>query len=187
MLLAHFISAIALLTAVQAYEITAQSSSLPVIQINGNKFFNSDTGEQFFLKGIAYQPSKAIDEDGIFETNYIDPLAETSICLRDLPYLKKLHVNTVRVYSIDPSKNHDDCMQAFSDAGIYVLLDLSEPELSISRESPTWDVALFQRYKDVIDSMHKYDNVFGFFAGNEVTNDKTNTDASPFVKASFNS
>ncbi|CAH02187.1 1,3-beta-glucanosyltransferase [Kluyveromyces lactis] len=165
------------------------NSDLPTIQIAGNKFFNSKTGEQFFLKGIAYQPSRSLDEltadDTVYDTTYIDPLADTSICLRDLPYLTKLHVNTVRVYSVDPTKDHDECMNAFAEAGIYVLLDLSEPDVSISRDSPSWDVQTFQRYKDVVDSMSKYDNILGYFAGNEVTNDKTNTDASPFVKASI--
>lgn len=30
------------------------SLQLPTIEIEGNKFFNSETGEQFFMKGIAY-------------------------------------------------------------------------------------------------------------------------------------
>ncbi|CDO92266.1 unnamed protein product [Kluyveromyces dobzhanskii CBS 2104] len=169
--------------------VTNLDSDLSTIEISGNKFFDSKTGEQFYLKGIAYQPSRiseeVTDDSPVYDTSYIDPLADESICLRDLPYLTKLNINTVRVYSIDPTKNHDICMQKFADAGIYVLLDLSEPDVSISRDFPTWDVQIFQRYKDVVDCMSKYNNVLGYFAGNEVTNDKTNTDASPFVKASI--
>lgn len=159
------------------------------IEIVGNKFFDSRTGEQFFMKGIAYQPSRSMDElesaIDTHETKYIDPLADPKICLRDIPYLKELNINTIRVYSVDPSKSHDECMEAFADAGIYLLLDLAEPDVSIARDSPTWDINIWRRYKDVVNAMHKYPNVLGFFAGNEVTNDRTNTDASPFVKAAI--
>ena len=172
-----------------AKTIENNSTYLPVVEIVGNKFFDSVTGEQFFMKGIAYQPSRSIEmlESTIdtFETKYIDPLADPNICLRDIPYLKKLNINTIRVYAIDPTKSHDICMEAFQDAGIYILLDLAEPDTSIARDSPTWDVNIWKRYVDVIDSMHGYSNMLGLFAGNEVTNDKSNTDASPFVKAAI--
>ncbi|SMN22639.1 similar to Saccharomyces cerevisiae YLR343W GAS2 1,3-beta-glucanosyltransferase, involved with Gas4p in spore wall assembly [Maudiozyma saulgeensis] len=161
----------------------------PTIEIQGSKFFNSSDGKQFFLKGIAYQPQRTTEEldntDEIFDTNYIDPLAEPTICLRDLPYLQELGINTIRVYSIDPDKDHDECMHSLMKAGIYVILDLAEPETSIVRDNPTWDVTLFERYKAVIDTMSQYNNVLGYFAGNEVTNDKYTTAASPFVKAAI--
>ncbi|EJT42043.1 GAS2-like protein [Saccharomyces kudriavzevii IFO 1802] len=161
----------------------------PVIEISGNKFFNSHNGEQFFIKGIAYQLQRSEEEltnaNGAFETNYIDALADPKICLRDIPYLKRLGVNTLRVYAIDPTKSHDICMEALSTEGIYVLLDLSEPDVSINREKPSWDVNIFERYKSVIDSMSSFPNLLGYFAGNEVTNDHTNTFASPFVKAAI--
>ncbi|SCU90645.1 LANO_0D09472g1_1 [Lachancea nothofagi CBS 11611] len=169
---------------------TVKASDLPPIEAVGSKFFNTDTGEQFFIKGIAYQPSYSMSDLESFkvlssDTKYIDPLASPNICLRDIPHLAKLGVNTIRVYAIDPAQSHDVCMEALMESGIYVLLDLSEPDASISRDSPSWDVNVYQRYKDVVDAMHQYSNVLGFFAGNEVTNDITNTDASTFVKASI--
>ncbi|CCF56072.1 hypothetical protein KAFR_0A06370 [Kazachstania africana CBS 2517] len=168
---------------------SVSDATCPEIEIYGGKFFNSKTGEQFFMKGIAYQPQRTLEDleegAGIFETKYVDPLADTSLCLRDIPYLRKLDVNTIRVYSVDPTKNHDVCMEELKKAGIYVILDLSEPDLSITRDHPEWDVDLLNRYKSVVDAMHSYSNVLGFFAGNEVTNDDTNTDASPFVKAAI--
>lgn len=163
------------------------SADLPPIEVFGNKFFNSETGEQFFMKGIAYQPSTGESPDYISSMSgkkYIDPMANPNICLRDLPYLVKLGVNTVRVYSVDPTSNHDECMNVFAQNGIYVLFDLSEPDISISREAPGWDVTIFDRYKSVVDSVGPYANTLGFFAGNEVTTDKTNTLAASFVKAS---
>ena len=44
---------------------------------------------------------------------------------------------------------------------------------------------IFQRYASVVDIFAPYDNVLGFFAGNEVTNNNTNTPASAFVKAAI--
>ncbi|AHY78698.1 AQG_2a_G0038560.mRNA.1.CDS.1 [Saccharomyces cerevisiae] len=161
----------------------------PAIKIVGNKFFDSENGEQFFIKGIAYQLQRSEEElsnaNGAFERSYIDALADPKICLRDIPFLKMLGVNTLRVYAIDPTKSHDICMEALSAEGMYVLLDLSEPDISINRENPSWDVHIFERYKSVIDAMSSFPNLLGYFAGNEVTNDHTNTFASPFVKAAI--
>lgn len=167
---------------------TLRSGELAPIEVVGNKFFDSVTGEQFFLKGIAYQPSRATNDviaslyDG---STIIDPMADPRLCMRDLPYLKGLGVNTVRVYSVDTDKDHDACFKAYREAGIYVLADMSEPSFSVDRTNPIWDTNLLNRYKNVVDRLSKYDNVLGFFAGNEVTNDRTNTDASPFVKSSI--
>lgn len=35
-----------------------------------------------------------------------------------------LGANTIRVYHVDPTGNHDACMTAFGDVGIYLFLDL---------------------------------------------------------------
>lgn len=74
-------------------------------------------------------------------------------------------------------------MKQLQDAGIYVVADLSEPGTSIVTDDPKWDDLLYARYTSVIDLMAKYPNTLGFFAGNEVSNNKTNTPASAFVKA----
>lgn len=74
-------------------------------------------------------------------------------------------------------------MKLLQDAGIYVVADLGEPQVSINRETPLWNTKLFDRYKSVVDELSKYPNVIGYFAGNEVTNDKNNTAASAYVKA----
>lgn len=54
-------------------------------------------------------------------TDFIDPLADGPACQRDLPYLQQLGVNTLRVYSVNASLNHDTCMKTFSGAGIYIM------------------------------------------------------------------
>ncbi|KAJ4324902.1 hypothetical protein N0V94_000956 [Neodidymelliopsis sp. IMI 364377] len=155
------------------------------IVIKGSKFFYKSNGTQFFMKGVAYQQeinsnTTSTDTDDL---NITDPLADSTACKRDITYLKKLNTNTIRVYAIDPKKDHKDCMNALADAGIYVVADLSEPGNSINRDDAEWTTTLYSRYTSVIDELMKYDNTLGFFAGNEVSNQPNNTLASAFVKA----
>ncbi|KAG5518070.1 hypothetical protein PMAC_003256 [Pneumocystis sp. 'macacae'] len=131
--------------------------------------------------GVAYQQPLPHGYNGY----YIDPLANPRTCARDLKFFKELGINTIRVYTIDPNLDHSHCMNLLAKNGIYVLLDLSEPRTSIISINPSWDVSLFSRYSQVIDSMHHYPNLIGFFAGNEVILDTTNTHAAAFVKAAI--
>lgn len=62
--------------------------------------------------GIAYQ----LTDD--------DPLVNTQQCQRDAGLMHTLGANAIRVYHVDPSADHSGCMQAFSDAGIYLFVDM---------------------------------------------------------------
>jgi hypothetical protein len=130
-------------------------------------------------------PTGGISGNGTssLDNHYTDPLTDPAGCRRDIPLLQQLQTNTIRVYAINPDQDHSQCMQMLQDAGIYVLADLGQPSLSINRDSPAWDQQLYARYTSVIDSLQNYTNVLGFFAGNEVSNNATNTNASAFVKA----
>ncbi|ODV60110.1 1,3-beta-glucanosyltransferase GAS1 [Ascoidea rubescens DSM 1968] len=154
-------------------------AELPEISIYGNKFFYPN-GSQFLMKGIAYQADTANITTG---QTIIDPLADVDVCKRDIPYLEELGTNVIRVYAVNTTLDHDECMSLLDEAGIYVIADLSEPGVSVDRSNPSWNIELFERYKAVVDQLSGYSNVLGYFAGNEVTNDNTNTDASAFVKA----
>ena len=117
------------------------------------------------------------------DSTYRDPLASPEACERDVPLLQELQTNTIRVYALDPEQDHTRCMELLTNAGIYVIADLSEPSTSINRDSPRWDTTLYNRYTSVVDVMSQYTNTIGFFAGNEVSNEMSNTNASAFVKA----
>lgn len=180
--ISSFITAATFLLTTSLSGASAADSSVPEIVIKGNKFFYSNNGTQFFMKGIAYQQELA---NATADTTFSDPLADGAACQRDLPYLLGLQTNVLRVYAVNTSQNHDECINLFAENGIYIVADLSEPGLSINRDSPSWTIDLYDRYTSVIDQLQGYSNVLGFFAGNEVTNNNTNTDASPFVKAAI--
>jgi hypothetical protein len=57
----------------------------------------------------------------IDRSSFVDPLSSSANCTRDIPYLEQLGVNAVRVYSVNASLNHDECMQMLDAAGIYVM------------------------------------------------------------------
>lgn len=162
------------------FNVLVKAEDLPAIEIKGNKFFFSNNGSQFYIRGVAYQADSANTTDG---STISDPLADYSTCSRDIPYLQELNTNVIRVYALNITEDHTECMEALNDAGIYLIADLAIPDESINRDDPEWTVDLFQRYKDVVDDFHNYTNVLGFFAGNEVSNEWNNTAASAFVKA----
>ncbi|PGH04386.1 hypothetical protein GX51_03545 [Blastomyces parvus] len=161
---------------------SALAADLDPIVIKGSKFFYKSNGTEFFMRGVAYQ--QEISSNGTTNKNgYKDPLANVAACKRDIPLLQELQTNIIRVYAVDPEADHTECMEMLQNAGIYVIADLSEPHTSINRDDPKWDIELYQRYTAVVDELAPYSNVMGFFAGNEVSNNKSNTDASAFVKA----
>ena len=115
--------------------------------------------------------------------SYTDPLADATACARDVPIMKELRTNVIRTYAINASADHSACMKLLSEAGIYLISDLSDPSQSIDRSDPTWETSLYTRYTSVIDELSQYNNTIGFFAGNEVSNTVATSDASAFVKA----
>ncbi|KAL1410950.1 1,3-beta-glucanosyltransferase [Vanrija albida] len=168
------------------------AAALPQITRSG-KYLYDPSGTRFYIKGVAYQPqgnlavsTEANEANGGFPepSDFVDPLSSSTNCTRDIPHLKDLGVNAVRVYSVNASLNHDDCMKALDDAGIYVLLDVSLPlNGSIDRSSPSWTTNLLNEYTRTINVFNKYPNILAYNIGNEVINTVNNSNAAPFVKA----
>ncbi|KAK4166115.1 Glucanosyltransferase-domain-containing protein [Cladorrhinum sp. PSN259] len=147
----------------------AATAVAPVTAL-GNKFFTPD-GKQFFVKGIAYQ----LTED--------DPLMDTEQCTRDVELMKTLGTNTIRVYHVDPKADHTECMKVLDSAGIYALIDLDTFDSYIEANNPSWTQRHHDRYAEVMDAFVSYNNVLGFFVGNEIITTNNQSAAAPFIKA----
>ncbi|KAI2467544.1 glycoside hydrolase family 72 protein [Annulohypoxylon bovei var. microspora] len=157
-------------------ELPKRADSLPTVTASGNAFWAGS--DRFYIRGIDYQPGGSSANS--------DPLVDTDTCKRDIAKFKELGVNTVRVYSVDNSADHKDCMQALNDAGIYLVLDVNNPQYSINRDkpAPSYNDVYLQSIFATIDEFAKYDNTLAFFSGNEVINDKPESvKAAPYVKA----
>lgn len=154
------------------------AAALPTIEVKGNAFFISGTNTRFYMKGLDYQPGGS--------SKLFDPLSSPDTCKRDIAYFKQLGVNTVRIYSIDNTGDHDECMKMLDDAGIYLILDTNIPRASIARDSGancSYNTMYLNEVFASVKLMSKYNNTLGFFAANEVINDETTTPAATVVKA----
>jgi hypothetical protein len=151
------------------------SSSLPAVTVEGNAFFQGTS--RFYIRGVDYQPGGS--------SQLVDPIADSTTCTRDIAEFTKLGINTVRVYTVDNTANHDVCMDALAAAGIYLVLDVNTPLYSLNRASPSasYNAVYLQNIFATIDAFAGYTNTLAFFSGNEVINDDTTTSAAPYVKA----
>nr|POE63018.1 1,3-beta-glucanosyltransferase gel3 [Quercus suber] len=148
------------------------TNAIATIEAKGAKLFTSD-GNQFFIKGIAYQ----LTND--------DPLANGAQCQQDVALMKTIGTNAIRVYHVDPTADHDACMSALADAGIYTWIDLDTFSTYIIGTDPYWTKGQYDAYSAVMDAFAGYDNVAGFFVGNEVLNAGAQSPAAPYVKAAI--
>ncbi|KAG9256408.1 glycoside hydrolase family 72 protein [Emericellopsis atlantica] len=150
--------------------LAATTSAIDPIEVKGNKFFRKD-GSQFFLKGVSYQLRPE------------DPLIDTDQCRRDAELMQKLGTNALRVYHVDDDADHDGCMKAFADAGIYLLIGLDTFDTYITPSNQCWSTRQYKRFAKVMDAFEGYDNVLAFFVGNENIAAKEDSPGAPFLKA----
>ncbi|RQM06265.1 hypothetical protein DH86_00001057 [Scytalidium sp. 3C] len=154
---------------VTASTLFSLASALPNISVKGSKLFAN--GQQFYIKGFAYQGTPQ------------DPLVDGNQCQTDADAMKTFGTNSIRVYHVDPTANHDECMSIFDKAGIYVWLDLDTFTTQIEQTGPTWNQEQFYAFATVMDVFASYDNLAGFWIGNEVITTNTGSPAAPYIKA----
>jgi 1,3-beta-glucanosyltransferase GAS1 len=100
--------------------------------------------------------------------------------MRDISYLTQLSTNVIRVSYIDPQQDHTDCMAALLIAGIYVLVDLPSVEHDGTYD---WNLDIYNSCTQIIDAVAGHNNVLGFFAGNSIVANVSESPGAAFVKA----
>ncbi|KAJ5783257.1 hypothetical protein N7457_005031 [Penicillium paradoxum] len=162
--------------------LASTAAALTPLEVSGKDFVDSKTKDRFQIIGVDYQPGGS---SGF--TSKLDPLSDPDICLRDAALMQRLGINTIRVYNLEPSLNHDECASIFNAAGIYMILDVSNPLQGgyLDRAAPwtTYSAIYYKQVFGVIEGFKNYDNLLGFFAGNEVINEEAHYLAPKYVRA----
>jgi 1,3-beta-glucanosyltransferase GAS1 len=114
----------------------------------GSKFFYSNNGSQFLVRGIHYGDyfSRSDSDTGAF-------------CSRDVKYFRRLGINTLFIADAAPESLKNECMEAFQNAGLYVVFECCAQVRYHS--AVIWDHAYYKAYKNLIDSASKFPNVLG--------------------------
>ncbi|KAF9399034.1 hypothetical protein BGX21_006893 [Mortierella sp. AD011] len=138
------------------------AQALSTITIKCTKFFDSVTKDQFFIKGVVHRPYQPRSISG-----NIDPLA-------------KPDDSSWRI-RVDPSQNHDECMQSLENSSINLLLDLVSSICSIVRNNTEYDINIWNNVRRTVDASEGCSNILGLFVSNEATNDNKTTVACDYV------
>lgn len=178
-----FTFSLTLLVFISSHLGTLVQGFIDPIEIKGKQFVRAVGREPFYIKGVDYQPggSSAV-------THERDPLSNSNECARDIVLFQELGINTIRIYSINPDLDHDKCMSMLALAGIYVILDVNSPlqNQHLNRYEPwtTYNPEYLEHIFKVLEHFSSYNNTLGFFAGNEVVNDRRSAQVSPpYIKA----
>ncbi|KAL8675812.1 MAG: hypothetical protein Q9186_007583 [Xanthomendoza sp. 1 TL-2023] len=161
------------------------SVAVPNIKVQGADYVNNVTTDRFQIIGVAYQPGGSA---GFIAGSGIDPLSNGTLCLRDAALMQRLGINTIRVYNLDPSLNHDLCASIFNAVGIYMLLDVNSPlpneSLNPGDLTSSYNSAYLNRIFAAVEAFKNFPNTLGFFGGNEVMQQPgTETNVPPYVRA----
>jgi 1,3-beta-glucanosyltransferase GAS5 len=159
-------------TAQQTYSPSCSPYAMP-LDIKGKKFFKALDGNYVPIKGIDYYPRPNAGNYTTSNSNDFYSEDFRYIWERDVAFFKQLNVNAVRIYAVDPSKNHDAFMCALKEAGIYVIVGLAADclDCAVTGDSAPacYPEHLLERGEYIVQRFSRYDNVIGFDAGNEVS------------------
>ncbi|KAF1362904.1 hypothetical protein EJ07DRAFT_174482 [Lizonia empirigonia] len=155
------------------------------VEIRGQDFVDTVTNKRLMIVGVDYQPG---GQAGYKPQEGEDALTNADVCLRDAVVMQKLGVNTIRVYNVDPTLDHSECMSIFNAAGIYMILDVNSPLSgeSINRAEPwtSYHRDYLTRIFGVVESFKAFPNTLAFFAANEVMNDLSTAEYNPmYIRA----
>ncbi|DAA74489.1 TPA_exp: 1,3-beta-glucanosyltransferase [Trichophyton benhamiae CBS 112371] len=154
------------------------------IEVKGSQFVNPKTSTRFQMIGVDYQPGGS---SGYKPDSGKDPLSNADDCLRDAILLQRLGVNTIRIYNLNPTLNHDECVSIFNAAGIYLLLDVSTPEYGeyLNRAEPasSYNKQFLARLFSMVEAFKDYPNLLGFFGGNEIINEDAAKNVPAYIRA----
>ncbi|KAF2873420.1 Glucanosyltransferase-domain-containing protein [Massariosphaeria phaeospora] len=161
----------------------AIASAVHPVDVRGQEFVDTVTNKRVMIIGADYQPGgQAGYGDGK------DALSDGAVCLRDAALLQRLGANTIRVYNVDPTLNHDECASIFNAVGIYMIIDVNSPfgGESLNRDEPwtSYHKEYLARIFGVVENFKGYPNTMAFFAANEVMNDlKTAQENPKYIRA----
>lgn len=163
---------------------------MPTISAVGAKFFFSN-GTQYYIKGKPIINAIAVvsltKSSGVaYQLTSLDPLTNATQCMLDAASMADLGANTIRVYHVDSTADHDACMSAFASFGIYLFLDLDTFDTQFNQASqalsmdtsilltflstqalPAWNQTQLSAFEAVLDAFEQYDNLAGVFVANE--------------------
>lgn len=163
---------------------TSLASAVAPITVQGSDFVNSANGDRFQIIGVDYQPGgQAAYDDG----SGIDALSNSTACLRDAVLMQRLGINTIRIYNLDPTLDHNECASIFNAAGIYMILDVNSPlpNESLNRGDPasSYNSQYLERVFAMVEAFKGFPNLLSFFSGNEVINEGSTVDVPAYLRA----
>ncbi|KAK7733133.1 hypothetical protein SLS53_008321 [Cytospora paraplurivora] len=143
----------------------------------GRYFWTKD--QRFVIKGVVYRLHGSEPSDPLVDER-LDDLE------RDIALFKELGLNTLFIYHIDSSRNHNAAMRLLAEAGIYVLVSLPTSE---SRSDSSGSTTTFRPYESqlledcfaTIDCMSQYSNTLGLIVANGALSTIYSTAAAPMI------
>jgi hypothetical protein len=131
--------------------------------IKGSKFFDSVTGAEFRVKGVALYPRANAGE--VYNANSVDWFTDDkeAIWRPYLADLEALGANTIRMYAVDPSAPHGKFMCELSQRGMYAFVGMAAicPGCYIAdSEAPAcYSPEMFTRAQMIYNAFAIFDNV----------------------------